>query len=260
MTTIQPVTFLDLALYYFVPDNVKRLIPHRVAVILVGIVFGLLLAHVWGYFHLRSNSTWAKLLDVNHEKNFATAFSVALLLRCSALLGLIARQHQENGKVKPKLACKQSRLQPRFLAYWWALCFVFLGMAADELIQIHERVNVFLDDQVQLQTSGIFYYDWVILGLVFVSAIALIYARFLKHLQPKTRHQFLLAGSIYIAGALGMEMISGYYIDIHGLTNRGMLAILNGIEEAGEMIGLIVFIRALLIYLQSLSLHMGTSD
>ncbi|MEL6354366.1 MAG: hypothetical protein AAFR58_21840 [Cyanobacteria bacterium J06627_28] len=231
-------------MYYPVPDNLKRLVPRRVAVILLGIVFGLLLAHGWGYFNLTANTTWAKLLDVNHEKNFATAFSGGLLLSCAALLGLIAQQYQKGAATQSK--------KPQFTPYWWALCFLFVGMAVDELVQIHERVNVFLDDRVQLQTSGFFYYDWVILGLIFVGAIALIYAPFLKHLTPSTRRQFLLAAGIYIAGALGMEMISGQYVDLHGLHNRGVLTVLNGIEEAGEMIGLIVFIHALLIHLQAL--------
>lgn len=223
-------------------DNVKRLVPQRVAVSLLGIALGLLLAHVWSHVSLAEGSTWEKLLDLNNEKNFATGFSASLLLSCSGLLGLIAWQYQTT---KVTISHKT-----RFLPYWWALSLVFLGMAGDEWLLMHERINNFLDDDVQLQTSGFFYYDWVIVGLIFVAAIALIYARFLKHLPTQTRRQFLLAGSIYVAGVLGMEMISGYYIDLYGRGNRAVLAVLHGIEEVTEMVGLIVFIWALLTYYQ----------
>ena len=123
-------------------------------------------------------------------------------------------------------------------------------MAFDEWFLVHERVNMFLDDH--FQTTGFFYYDWVIPGSLFVIAVGLAYSRFLQHLPRPTRRQFLLAGALYVGGALGMEMVSGFYIDSYGLDNRAVLAVLNGIEEAAEMFGLVAFLYALLVYQQSL--------
>jgi len=201
-------------------------------------VFGLLSANVWSYFSLAASSVWAMQLDVNNEKNLSTFFSVLLLLGCALLLWKISR----------RLPSGQ-----RFLNHWRMLSLLFVGMAGDEWLLLHERINEFLDDH--FYTTDFLYYDWVIPGSLFVLLVLLIYARFLRSLPPKTRHRFLLAGTLYTAGALGMEMVSGHYIYHHGLGNRGTLALLNGVEEAAEMFGLILFIYALLIYLRSLSIQ-----
>ncbi|MEL6815448.1 MAG: hypothetical protein AAFP03_11620, partial [Cyanobacteria bacterium J06598_3] len=62
--------------------------------------------------------------------------------------------------------------------------------------------------------------------------------------------RFLGAGLLYLSGALGMEMVSGHYIYTHGLDGSTALALLNGIEEAAEMLGAVCFIRALLLYIE----------
>jgi len=210
--------------------------PQSVFKVLSGVVIGLLLANVWSYFSLAESSIWAAQLDVNNEKNPSTFFSVLLLLGCAFLLWEISRRLPSSHP---------------FVHHWRLLGLLFVGMAGDEWLLVHERVNEFLDDH--FYTTGFLYYDWVIPGSLFVVLTVLLYARFLRSLPSKTRYHFLLAGGIYIAGALGMEMVSGHYIYYHGLDNRGPLALLNGVEEAAEMFGLIVFIYALLVYSRSLS-------
>ncbi len=206
--------------------------PKTVAMLLSGIVIGLLMANAGGYFMLPADSTWSQLLDVNQEENFATAFSVLLLLACALLLWQISRL----------------RRMDRFVSYWRSLSLLFVGMAADEWWLLHERLNEFLD--ARFSTTGLFYYDWVIPGSLFVLMTWRIYARFLRRLSPPTRRRIWLAGRLYVAGALGMEMISGYYIDRYGLDNRAILALLNGMEESAEMFGLVAFIYALLMHIK----------
>lgn len=208
----------------------SRLSPRTTAALLSGVVVVLLLANLVGHFALAIDSIWARLLDVNQEKNFATAFSVLLLLWCAVLLRQISRL----------------RSRDSFVSHWRSLSFIFVGMAADEWLLLHERMNAFLDDR--FQTSGFLYYDWVIPGSLFVLSVGLIYARFLRCLPTATRDRFLFSGGLYVSGALGMEMVSGYYVDRYGLSNRAVLALLNGVEESAEMFGLVVFIYALMIY------------
>ncbi|MEL6470483.1 MAG: hypothetical protein AAFQ74_12210 [Cyanobacteria bacterium J06623_4] len=221
-----------------------KTLPNRVTQMLTGITLALLLANGWRYFYLAPGSHWDRLLDVNQEENFATAFSVALLLSCSVLLGMIACLCRDLATRAPK--------QDHFVNHWGGLSFVFCCMAIDEWTLKHEHINRILDDH--FHTTGFFYYDWVIPGSLFVIAIALLYRRFLNHLPTKTRYQFLIAGSTYVLGVLGMEMVSGYHIDTYGLDNVGLLNLLNGIEEALEMFGLIIFIRALLRHMRAICL------
>ncbi|MEL6260891.1 MAG: hypothetical protein AAFR12_07455 [Cyanobacteria bacterium J06626_6] len=232
------VRILAIRLVFF------KAIPNRVTQGLIGITLALLLANAWSYFHLAPGSDWARLLDVNQEENFATAFSVALLLSCSGLLGMIAVLCRDITNRTPKIDL--------FVNHWGGLSFIFCCMAIDEWTLKHEHLNRILDDH--FHTTGFFYYDWVIPGSLFVVAIALLYRQFLLHLPIKTCQRFLIAGSTYVLGVLGMEMVSGYYIDLHGLENIGLLSLLNGIEEALEMFGLVAFIRALMLYMRVICL------
>lgn len=207
----------------------------KVVRVLNGVVIGLLLANAWSYVALSASSAWAMSLDVNNEKNFATGFSVLLLLSCAWLLWRVSRRLMKGD---------------RFINHWRSLSLIFIGMACDEWFLVHERLNELLDNH--FYTTGLFYYDWVIPGSLFVLGVVLIYLRFLQALPSKTRNHFLIAGGLYVSGALGMEMVSGYYIYHHGLGNRDVLSVLRGLEESMEMFGLIAFVYGLLVYLQSL--------
>lgn len=216
--------------------------------LLSSVVIGLIVANIIGYFALSADSPWARLLDVNREKNFATAFSVLLLIGCALLLWQISTLR--SGQLKDGRLRDRNSFVSHFVSHWRSLSLLFAGMAADEGLQLHEQVNKYLDDR--FYTTGFFYYDWVIPGSLFVLAVGLVYARFLLHLTPVVRDRFLFSGILYISGALGMEMVSGYYIYHHGLANRAALALLNGVEESAEMFGLVAFIYALMDYSQRL--------
>ena len=76
------------------------------------------------------------------------------------------------------------------------------------------------------------------------------FRQFIYNLPLRTRNSFLLAGSIYVAGALGWETIGGYLADVNGLdTTSYWLAAT--IEELFEMFGILIFIHSLLVYIRS---------
>ena len=64
---------------------------------------------------------------------------------------------------------------------------------------------------------------------------------------------FVVAGIIYVGGALGVEAVSGLWAERHGEDNLVYMTI-STVEELMEMIGIIVFIHALLDYTGR---HMG---
>jgi hypothetical protein len=66
----------------------------------------------------------------------------------------------------------------------------------------------------------------------------------------RTRILFLLAGVVYVGGALGMEMVAGVYDQSHGYENA-VTATMANVEETMEMAGLVIFIYALTAYLSS---------
>lgn len=72
---------------------------------------------------------------------------------------------------------------------------------------------------------------------------------FIKALPQKTRNLFIKAGTLYVGGALGMELIDGYYAKIYAQNNITYF-VLTTIEESLEMFGILVFIYALLSYIK----------
>ena len=57
-----------------------------------------------------------------------------------------------------------------------------------------------------------------------------------------------MAGAIYIGGAIGMEMLGGYFVEVYGQKSF-VYFLISTIEEFLEMFGIAVFIYALLSYI-----------
>jgi hypothetical protein len=175
---------------------------------------------------------FANYFDVNGELNTPALYSTSVLLSCSALLAII-------GSVK--------RVQrDRYRFQWVGLSFVFLYLGIDELTSIHESFNPIVSSV--MKTGGFFYYSWVIPGFVFASICLLAFWKFLTHLPKKIRFLFLLAGSIYISGAIGLEMIGGYIADVYG-AGHILWYLEIALEEFCEMLGIAIFGYALTTYI-----------
>ena len=101
--------------------------------------------------------------------------------------------------------------------------------------------------------GGCLHYAWVVPGLVFVAAVGIIYCRFLFSLPRRTQFLFLLAATIFVSGAIGVEMLSGAQAYEAGEENFNYALIVT-LEEFLEMLGVVVLIRALLEYIEN---HLG---
>lgn len=171
------------------------------------------------------------LFDLGEEANAPTWFSSGLLLLCAGWLGLIARA--------------KARDRDRFARHWVALVGIFLFLSFDETARIHDSVGGRLRDALRL--GGVFYYAWVLPGGALVAAVAIAYVRFLFSLPRATRRLILLAATLYVGGALGMEMAAAVHDEVHGYDNPTTAALVT-IEEAMEMTGVILFLHGLMCY------------
>jgi hypothetical protein len=218
--------------------SVIALSPARVTRALVSIVILLVLANIvvqvsryllgfpdlFGLVHQ---------FDMNDEGNVPTYFSGCMLLLATTLLCIIAYYAW----------CTRAR----FALQWAVLASVFFYLSADEMAELHELAGSNLARLV-----GIFdvraYYVWVIpvVGLVFL--FSALYLPFLMHLKPIFRVRFALAAVIYASGALGVELISGWHAVERGIYNIEH-AMIYTVEEALEMLGIMLFIHVLLLYL-----------
>jgi hypothetical protein len=171
--------------------------------------------------------------DLDGEANIPTWYQSTALLLCSALLGTIA--------------CAKKADADRFASYWKALSIIFLFLAIDETALIHDMIT-YLVRRSGYSHPGFFYYAWVIPYGIFAGVVAVGCLKFLAHLPARSRLLFIIAGAIYVGGALGMEMISGFYRSLYWQKDLPYL-LMNAFEETLEMLGIVVFIYALTSYM-----------
>ncbi len=214
---------------------VYRLRPGRVALILGLITAVLVIVHVaamqfifnddlglsdrWGvdYWHL-------SIFDLDEEASFGTWFSVVILLIAGRLLVAQA---------------KLLRAQADTSHVWWLVLGIgFHFLSIDEVVGMHELVNTLMEET-----------PWTVLAFWIVALVGLSYLPFLWRYRWRTAGLFLLAGAIYVGGAVGVEHWTD--ADVNSL-HYNMWTTL---EEGMEMAGVIVFIYALLDFMPGAGLR-----
>lgn len=171
-----------------------------------------------------------RLFNFSDEKNVPTLFSSLGLMFCAALLAVIAVTRKKAGA--------------SYLP-WSGLAVVFLFLSIDETASLHEKFTIPIREA--LNTSGLFYFAWVIPYGIALFFFGLLYMRFLMSLPRRTMVLFMISGTIYVAGAMGLEMVGASWADVHG--DDLIYQLIVTFEELLEMLGIIVFIYSLLAYM-----------
>ncbi len=174
------------------------------------------------------------LVDLDREGNLPSYYQSCALLFCSILLMVIG------------IAGKKS--QDRDWIYWIGLSLLFAFVSLDESISIHEQLIKPVRKLFNL--SGIFYFAWVIPYGIIVALLALVHIRFFFRLPRKVFWLFAAAAACYIGGALGIELVGGYYFSkVHEQLDFNY-ALITTVEETMEMVGLIIFVCGLLEFIE----------
>jgi hypothetical protein len=190
-----------------------------------------------------------RLFDFGAEANIPTFFSVTLFMSNAFLAFFIGMHYRQRGE----------RNNAR---YWLFLAGILTFLGIDEGALIHELlISPF---RHLLGTSGILYFAWVVPYGLAVLAVGLLYLRFVWRLTPRVRKLIFLAGGLYIAGALGMELVAGYYtslVQASDATRDVWHYLMIAVEETLEMVGLTVLIYAFLVHISyvlgGIDLHIG---
>jgi len=169
--------------------------------------------------------------NLDEEGNLPTYFSTMILFLSAILLGIIS-------------LFKKKEHDP-FRIHWTILSLIFLVMSIDEAAAVHEMTIRPL--QILFSAGGFFHYAWIIPGAVFFSVIAIMFFKFWLHLEYWVRILFFLAAACYISGAIGLEGLGGFYVNTNEIDFTYIL--ITTVEETLELIGIVLFISALLRYL-----------
>jgi hypothetical protein len=187
------------------------------------VVFGVAVELVHAFDHSPFVETSVRLFSLSYEKNVPTWWATCLLFSAGLLLASIAA-HQQAG----------SALRGR----WWLLAAGFFYISLDEAIEIHENLGGLFSGK------GIFYFDWVIPASIVVMALGFVYWPFLMALHARRRRQFIIAGGLFVGGALLMELPLGWWVEQHGDDNL-TYALIDFVEEALELAGVSLFVLSL---------------
>jgi hypothetical protein len=174
-----------------------------------------------------------KLFDLDGEVNLPEMYQTLGLVFCAVLLFAI-------GSYKKTTRDALAR-------YWRVLAWLFLFLSIDSGCSIHNNFHVYTaHTHAQQQKQGLFYFSWTLAYGLLMLPLGLWYIRFLLKLPRRTAIHIFVAGVIYVAGAMGMEMVFGNYLAHGGSKHSKAYLIFTTIEESMETLGTLLFIRVLL--------------
>ena len=132
---------------------------------------------------------------------------------------------------------------------WLVLAIVFVFLAIDESISIHERL---IDPLRQaLGATGVFYYAWIIPYGIGVLLLAIVAIPVFWRMPKRIRFWFGLSAAIYLFAAIGLEMVSGKYLVMMNENKDIVWILMVTLEESLEIAGLIILVYALLLLVRN---------
>jgi len=206
------------------------LILVAVAIIVIALVF--LLAHQRTTGLLSQNlHTVFWYFDVGREYNLATWYNSGLWLLMGTLAAAIAAA------------------RPRFRRSWWLLVVVCLFASVDEYLEVHERLDLPANRLLERLPFELGF-SWVLLGAPIAVAIGALLLRLVLTLPARARNGLFLGGTLFLAGAIGVESLNGMILLADGgiVTNAFIYGTM--LEELLEMSGIAIAFASLLSLVQ----------
>lgn len=147
---------------------------------------------------------------------------------------------------------------------WRALAAVLALAGLDEYAAIHERAIDPIQDILKIE-SGPLFYAWVLPGAAAVLLLGAVFSGFLRRLPADTRNRYLVAGALFVAGAIGVEMVGASYVTgTFGALEPGVdpdaarasliYVAITTVEETLELVGAALFLTATVAHVEN---HLG---
>ncbi|MBH0186235.1 MAG: hypothetical protein HP477_12730 [Nitrospira sp.] len=188
----------------------------------------------WGFDYQKG---LVRLFHLDRENNIPSWYSSVALGLAALVLVIIAQVEQTRESASARA--------------WWILAALFLYLSMDEAASIHEMLIGVVTPL--LKQAGLFAgfltYSWVVVGIPLVGIVALTFRRFLAALPYDTRWLFIFAGGLFVAGAIGIEMIGAQVESTIGTREAMVYVVVVTLEEGCEMFGIALFLYALLSHL-----------
>lgn len=177
------------------------------------------------------------LKDLRHfaldaERSLPSWYENLCFAFAAALLAIIAKLSVENDRSN--------------FRHWCILAVVFFLMSIDAAVSFHEISVKPLRNSFEL--TGVFYYSWVLIAAPITAAFGLYFLPFLMRIRRETAVGFIIAGTIFVGGALGTEFICGHLASTSGTETIAYRTVAAS-QEILEGTGLTIFLTVLLNHL-----------
>ena len=129
------------------------------------------------------------------------------------------------------------------------LSVVFLYLSVDDFVEIHEIL--IRPMRALLDTGRLFYYAWVVPGMILILILGVYFLRFFMALPARYKKLFGLSALVLIFGAVGMEIVEGFVAPTGEEWPSLLCAIVVMIQESLEMAGVLLFIYSLADYIRA---------
>ena len=212
------------------PIGIIPLTPRSIRNLLTTITAGFLVAHSVvqvGIYGFGAEKHWLDSLNMDRELNLPTLFSSALLLMAALLMRRLG--HNSN---------------PDAGDDWRLLSKIFIFLALDEALQIHEILIIpGLRHQVHPALASTWVVPYAALALIMLWK----FRSFLGSIPRATATGLLRSGAVYVGGAIGMEMIGSFAVRSSLIRlHSPWYGAITGLEETLELVGIILLIDALM--------------
>lgn len=220
----------------------RRVVPRlyvTIAVLSLMSLGGQILQHGFGVTAPGLN-TWVRYTDVDREGNVPVWFQSAVLCTNVLLLWTAAGDSRER--------------EDGWARYWNVLALVFAYLSLDELTELHEQAIVPI--QKLVGAGGLLYFAWIVVAVPLLVIFGLYYVKFLRSLPRRTLTGILVAGGLFVGGAVVLEAIGGSLYS--GIGEDTVLYSLEAaLEEALEMIGMTVMLSTMARHTRIIELPTG---
>jgi hypothetical protein len=207
--------------------------------ILVAVVLLLLSLHIlfqylnWEVYYQQNGRIYelANRFDFDDESSIPTWFS-QLIFMCIGLGALLAAHLEKKKPVKQ---------------IWKIVGVVGLLFSLDEVAGLHEFLlqtihNIFFKDQSPTSSDN----AWlIVLPFIAVSGLWLTW-KMIRLLPKRTIGIFVVASAVFLAGAIGVDLLTSL-VERESFFHQGVLV---AFEEYFEMMGAVIFLFALLEYIE----------
>lgn len=216
-------------IFYLNPEVLFK----RLTMIAILLVFLHVVCMVAWYQDLLPLNDWLyyAFFDLDEEESLGTWFSAIVLMLCGISSWLAIMLSRERNCI--------------MLSGWLGLAIGFPLLSIDEIAGFHEFINTIITT-----------IHWALIGSMVVLILGCLYWPFLLGLPNRTKSLMVTAGLFYIGGAIGVEMATIPY-ETNKQLDTLAYNLWNAVEEFFEMFGAILYIYAVLDWVDSQSSEQG---